>query len=310
MLQITSEIMMVRPANFMYNEQTAENNTFQTKDSKAKSDSTAEKAIEEFDAMVATLRSKGVNVTVVQDTEEPIKPDAVFPNNWISFHENGAVVTYPMFAENRRIERRESIIEEVAKYYEVSRRYSFEHYEDDGVFLEGTGSMLFDRVNNLVYASISDRTDVTLIDKFCVLMGSTRAVFHSYDKTGELIYHTNVMMALGKDFVVICMESIKDEEEKTMLLQLFEKTGKDIIEINQDQVENFAGNMLQVLSTDGESSYLVMSSSAYECLTSEQIEKLSTFTNLLPVAIPTIEHYGGGSVRCMMAEVFLPKKNS
>jgi len=305
MSQITSNIMMIRPANFGFNTQTAANNSFQTDDSGGDANETAKKAQHEFDNMVELLRSKNINVEVINDTTEPTKPDAIFPNNWISLHKNGSAVTYPMFAPNRRIERREDIITTLEKKYKVNRRYSFEHYEEDNLFLEGTGSMIFDRENKIVYACISERTDPTLIDKFCVLMGTERAVFHSVDKQGDLIYHTNVMMALGQKFVVICMDSINDEEERKMLRSNFERTNKVLIEISQDQVEQFAGNMLEVRSSGGKP-YLVMSQTAFESLNDDQIQQIKKYTEILAVQIPTIEHYGGGSVRCMMAEIFLP----
>jgi hypothetical protein len=261
----------------------------------------------EFDNMVDVLRSKGVNILVVEDTDSPIKPDAIFPNNWVSFHENGAILTYPMFAPNRRIERREEILDKVAELYTVSRRYTFEHYEEDEMFLEGTGSMLFDRDHKIVYACLSERTDARLIDKFCVLVEYNRVVFHSVDRNGIPIYHTNVMMALGEDFTILCRESIKNPEELKELEQALERTGKEIIDISYDQMESFAGNMLQVQNESGQT-FLVLSKSAYDSLNAEQIERLSAKTELLPMDIGTIEYYGGGSVRCMMAEIFLQKK--
>lgn len=303
----TDTIMMVRPANFGFNAETAENNAFQSNDRGESKDNIAKQARDEFDAMVMTLRSKGVDVIVVEDTDEPKKPDAIFPNNWISFHRNGAVVTYPMFAENRRIERREDIIDDLKERFIVDRRYTFEHYEEDGLYLEGTGSMLFDRDRNIMYACLSDRTDPQIIDKFCVLMGSERVVFHAVDRNGDAIYHTNVMMALGEDFAVLCKDSIAKKDELEELLSKLESTGKEVVDISFDQMEAFAGNMLQVRNSAGDT-FLVMSQTAFKSLNEEQIEKLSSKTNLLPIIIDTIEYYGGGSVRCMMAEVFLPKK--
>jgi hypothetical protein len=308
MSQLTNQIMMIRPANFGFNEQTAANNSFQSRDEILDSDALKQVARNEFDEMVSVLRSVGVNVTVIEDTEFPVKPDAVFPNNWISFHENGSVITYPMFATNRRIERREDIIEALKDTFDVKNRYSFEFYEiEEEIFLEGTGSMIFDRPNKIVYACLSERTDVTLINKFCVLMGYKAVTFRSLDRNGKDIYHTNVMMALGKDFVVICLDSVHPDESKKMLLNQFEETDKVVIEITYDQMEAFAGNMLEVLSKDGKR-YLVMSQSSYDCLTDIQMSTLKKHTNLLPISIKNIEKYGGGSVRCMMAEVFLPKK--
>lgn len=306
MQQITDTIMMVRPASFGYNEETAKNNAFQST-TDLPSDELQAKAQKEFDAMVDKLRSKGINIVVIQDTEEPRKPDAIFPNNWISFHEDGTVITYPMYAENRRIERREDVVEQLSEQFEVSKRYTFDYYEAEDKFLEGTGSMLFDRANNIVYACLSPRTDPMVLEKYAVLMGSEKVAFRSVDRHGQEIYHTNVMMALGEDFVVVCLESIPNQEERSALVEALERTGKNIIDINFDQVEAYAGNMLQVKSTDG-TRYLCMSQQAYDSLTETQVAQLSQYTEILPIDIDTIETIGGGSVRCMMAEVFLPNK--
>ena len=307
--QLTNHILMVRPANFGFNEQTAVNNTFQSDEKISDAESLKNLAIEEFDNMVALLRSKGIDVTVIEDSVSPVKPDAVFPNNWISFHADGTLITYPMFAKNRRIERREDIIKQVEEKFVVKNRYSFEFYEDekDPVFLEGTGSMILDRPNNIVYACLSQRTSPILLDKYSVLMGTNSCFFNAVDRNGQEIYHTNVMMALGEDFVVICMESVADEKSKQELISLFKKTGKELVDITYDQMENFAGNMLEVKANDGKR-YLCMSQSAFESLTLVQKKQLEAKTNLLPIPILNIEKFGGGSVRCMMAEVFLPLK--
>lgn len=308
MSQLTQNIMMIRPANFGFNPQTAVNNAFQSTESIDDPKALKNLAIAEFDAMVALLRSKGINVIVMQDTDSPIKPDAVFPNNWVSFHANGSVVTYPMFAPNRRIERREDIIDQLSEKFLVKNRYSFEFYEEEGeIYLEGTGSMIFDRENDIIYACLSDRTNPTLIDKFNVLMGTRSIVFRSLDRNGDEIYHTNVMMALGESFVVICMDSVVDNVSKQTLRNSFSATGKEIIEVTHDQMEAFAGNMLEVIGHN-RTRYLAMSMSAFEVLRDDQKEALSKHTNLLPININYIETFGGGSVRCMMAEVFLPLK--
>lgn len=309
MKQLTNSILMVRPANFGFNEQTATNNAFQTKITNENSEDLKHIAKLEFDEMVALLRSKGINVIVVEDTEFPIKPDALFPNNWVSFHENGAVITYPMYAQNRRVERREEIIEGLSSQFLIKNRYSFEFYEDEEnpQFLEGTGSMIFDRPNRIVYACLSERTDAKLIDKFNVLMDTDSILFHSVDKSGVPIYHTNVMMALGEDFVVICLESIPNENEKKKVLDSFAKTGKEVIDISLEQVNLFCGNMLEVTNNIGRR-YLCMSQTSYDALDISQRNQLALKTNLLPIKIPHIEKFGGGSVRCMMAEIFLPKK--
>jgi hypothetical protein len=310
MQQLTNTIMMIRPANFGFNDETATNNAFQSKERVESKMLLKDVAKSEFDNMVQILRSKGIHVIVIEDTENPVKPDAVFPNNWISFHENGVLITYPMFAKNRRIERREDIIERISEKFRINNRYSFEFYENDNeepLYLEGTGSMIFDRPNGIVYACLSQRTDATLIDKFNVLMGTQSFVFKAVDRNGLEIYHTNVMMALGEDFVVICLDSIPDMESKNQLLKIFEKTGKEVIDISIKQMESFAGNMLEVKNKNNER-YLCMSQTAFDSLKQEQKDKLSVRTNLLPIPITNIEKYGGGSVRCMMAEIFLPEK--
>ncbi len=310
MKQLTSNIMMIRPANFGFNEETAANNSFQSLEKVENKISLKDIATLEFDNMVNILRSSGIHVVVIEDTNTPEKPDAVFPNNWISFHENGVLITYPMFAENRRVERRDDIIDKISEQFKINNRYSFEFYENDSeepLFLEGTGSMIFDRPNRIVYACLSQRTDATLIDKFNVLMGTQSCVFKAVDRNGLEIYHTNVMMALGEDFVVICLESIPDAERKNQLLKLFGKTGKEVIEISMKQMESFAGNMLEVKNKNNKR-YLCMSQTAFEALTEDQKEILSARTHLLPIPIPNIEKFGGGSVRCMMAEIFLPEK--
>ncbi len=310
MKQLTAHILMIRPANFGFNTQTAESNSFQ---SKVNIDDVELKQIaqNEFDNMVELLRSQNIDIHVIEDSTDPIKPDAVFPNNWISTHENGSLITYPMYAENRRIERREDIIEYLDNQFKIKHRYSFEFYEDEEepMFLEGTGSLIIDRTHEIVYACTSQRTDIRLIDKFNVLTGTKSVVFQSVDKNGMEIYHTNVMMALGEDFVVICMESVPNEVSRKQLIQSFEKTGKEIIEISLEQVENFAGNMLEVKNIHGKR-FLCMSQSAYDVLNETQIQKLSSKTTLFPIPIPHIEKFGGGSVRCMMCEIFLPQKQN
>lgn len=298
---------MVRPAHFGFNEMTAESNSFQHFDKNDQPKDVSEKARKEFDNMVSVLRSHDIDVQVIEDTKDPVKPDAVFPNNWISLHRNGTIVTYPMNAPNRRTERREDIIKLLEKENKVDKRYSFEYYEEEEMYLEGTGSMLLDRENNVVYACLSPRTNIMILDKFCILMNCKKVSFFSVDRQGEHIYHTNVMMALGIDFCVVCLQSISDDEERKMLVKSLEETGKEIIEIDYNQVESFAGNMLEVMSTSGKR-ILVMSETAFKSLTTEQINILESRTEILNIPIPTIEYYGGGSVRCMMAENFLPKK--
>ncbi|HMQ08283.1 MAG TPA: arginine deiminase-related protein [Saprospiraceae bacterium] len=302
--QITDTIMMIRPKHFGYNEETAANNTFQNLDVNRPAAEISKQAISEFDQMVSILREAGVMVEVVEDEDHPAKPDSVFPNNWISFHQDGKVITYPMFSKVRRLERREDIVEKLAEKYNLERRYSFEYYEEEGLYLEGTGSMVLDRPNAIVYACRSARTDVHILDKWSILNDYRAVIFDAEDRKQVPIYHTNVLMALGENFVVICMEAIMGESDRKKLIQLFNQTEKEMIEISFDQMEKFAGNMLQVKGTNG--SFLVMSTQAYQSLNENQINRLSSKTQILHSDIKTIETFGGGSVRCMMAEVFYP----
>ena len=306
--QTTSNILMIRPANFGFNEETASNNSFQSKDETLTSDQIKTKAIAEFDAFAKKMKAEGINVMVIEDSKTPIKPDAVFPNNWVSFHADGTVLTYPMYSELRRNERRDDILKKLHDDFDISSTYRLEKFEAENIFLEGTGSMILDRVNKIVYACTSPRTNPILLKSFCDLMNYEAAVFKAVDGNGEDIYHTNVMMALGEDFVVICLDTIPDENEKATVLDFFKKTNKEIIEITYKQMMSFAGNMLQVRNTSGDT-YLVMSSQAYRSLTENQIEKIQQKTKILHSTIDTIERFGGGSARCMMAEVFLPSKN-
>jgi len=303
--QTTSNILMIRPANFGFNEETAANNSFQTKAKVMTPEQVKARAQREFDEMVEKLRSKGINVIVVEDTETPIKPDAVFPNNWITFHEDGTVMTYPMYSAKRRLERRDDIIDQIKKDFSVSSTYRLEKFEATDQMLEGTGSMILDRVNKIVYACTSPRTDESLLNVFCNILGYKKAVFQSVDANGDDIYHTNVMMALGEDFVVIGLDTVKNEDQKEMLLAFFKETNKAVIDISFEQILSFAGNMLQVRNDEGET-FLVMSQQAFESLHDNQIQEIEKYTNILYSDIEAIETLGGGSARCMMAEVFLP----
>jgi len=301
--QLTSTILMIRPANFGFNPETVSNNAFQLNDESLSSAEIIAKAIEEFDAFVEKLRSVGIEVIVVEDTKEPLKTDAVFPNNWITFHEDGLIVTYPMFSPNRRLERRQDIVDQLTAKFDYKNHIRLEKWEADEQFLEGTGSLILDRPNRILYACISERTHPSLLDEYCEFMGFQKVLFRSVDKDNFPIYHTNVMMALGDQFVVICMESIPDETEQAILKQFFRRTHKAIIPITLDQVYAFAGNMLQVKNKQGDT-YLVMSSQAYHSLTDAQIIQIQQYTSVLHSDITTIETYGGGSARCMLAEVF------
>ena len=305
--QTTKHILMVRPAHFGYNEQTAESNAFQTKDKRRTTSNIEKSAKAEFDGFVRKLREAGIQVHVAEDTPDPVKTDAVFPNNWVTFHTDGTVITYPMLSVNRRLERNENILEGLSELFLITRRYHLELYEKEERFLEGTGSMILDRVHRLAYACISPRTNPDLLNNFCEKINYQPVLFRSVDQDGIEIYHTNVMMALGETFVVICMESIPDEQDRKRLKRHFAGTAKEIIEITFDQMMAFAGNMLQVRN-DQEEMILVMSEQAYRSLTSGQIAQLEKHSLLLYSPIDTIETYGGGSVRCMMAEIFLPEK--
>jgi len=299
---------MIRPANFAFNEETAANNAFQSRDGKMTAEEMRQNAVREFDSFVQHLRDAGVNVIVADDSPSPAKPDAVFPNNWVSFHQEGLVVTYPMFAPTRRRERREEVIEEILQQgFSAQNRIHLESSEATNRYLEGTGSIIFDHQHRLAYACLSARTDAGLLEELCQKIGYQKVVFHAVDANGQDIYHTNVMMALGETFVVICLDSVRDTAERKMLEEKFKATGKEIVDITLAQMNAFAGNMLQVRNTAGDT-ILVMSEQAYRSLTPAQIKTLEKHTRLLHSPIETIETYGGGSARCMMAEVFLPER--
>lgn len=304
--QTADTILMVRPAHFGYNEQTAASNAFQRQDNRLSAAEIQQEARREFDAFVERLRAAGVEVIVADDTGDPAKPDAVFPNNWVTFHQEGAIVTYPMFAELRRKERREDLLQTLAERFGFEERLRLEQHEVDDRFLEGTGSMILDRPNKIAYACVSDRTDPELLEEFCDRLGYEPEVFHAVDSDGKAIYHTNVMMALGETFVVICLESVPAAAERDRLQQRFDATGKEVIAITLDQMMAFAGNMLQVRNREGDT-FLVMSEQAYRSLTLAQIKAIERHTQLLYASLDTIETYGGGSARCMMAEVFYPE---
>lgn len=310
MKQYTNTVFMVEPINFGFNEQTAVNNYFQNKTNET-SESIQEKALNEFRAMVAKLRKHGVNVIVMQDTLIPHTPDSIFPNNWISFHENKTAAIYPMFAKNRREERREDEVFEVLdeKGFELEEIMDYTSAEDEGIFLEGTGSIILDHVNKIAYAAISPRTDEELFIEFCEDFEYSPIVFRAYqtvDGERKEIYHTNVMMCVADDYTIICLSTLDDKEDLKTVTASLRNSGKEIIEITEDQMNKFAGNMLQVGGI-GNSKYLVMSQTSYDSLTKEQIATIEKHNPIIPVDINTIETLGGGSARCMIAEVFLPK---
>ncbi len=300
----TDTIMMIRPAAFGYNAQTAVSNVFQSKP-ESTSEEVAIKAIDEFDRFVDLLRANKLNVEVIEDTADPVKPDAVFPNNWISFHEDGSIVTYPMRTRNRRVEYRPDLVEQMMKQYGFNSEVQLGHYTAAQIYLEGTGSMVLDRVNAICYACLSPRTDERLLLEFCKLKGYELIVFDALDQTGKDIYHTNVMMAIGDGYVVICLEAVEDEDEREVLIESFNKTGKEVVDISFDQMNAYAGNMLHVINSDGEG-LLVCSQTALESLSDDQIAQIKKYARLVSSDITTIQTIGGGSVRCMMAEVFVP----
>ncbi|WP_060874052.1 citrulline utilization hydrolase CtlX [Myroides odoratus] len=310
MKQITNNILMIRPVAFRMNEQTAVNNYYQKVLDNLTPATVNAKAQQEFDAFVDKLRAVGVQVTVVDDTVDPDTPDSIFPNNWISFHESGEVVLYPMFAENRRLERREDILDILEEQgFEINDIWDYTSAEEDDLFLEGTGNLLLDRTNEIAYCALSPRADEGLVIEFCEDFEMNPVIFEAFQTVnGERknIYHTNVMMCLGDTFAVICADTIDDKQERKIVLNHLKESGKEIVLITEDQVNNFAGNMLQVLGANDEK-YLVMSTQAFNSLTNGQIKTLEKHAKILHSSLDTIEACGGGSARCMMAEVFLPK---
>ncbi|CAN5794296.1 arginine deiminase-related protein [soil metagenome] len=303
-MHTTANLLMIRPVRFGYNAQTAVNNAFQVKSIQ---DDVQEKALQEFDAFVEKLRNKGIDVTVVNDTDEPHTPDSIFPNNWISFHDDGTIFLYPMFAENRRLERKPNVIQTIAEHFNIKKTIDLSGYEASEKYLEGTGSMVLDRDQKIAYACISPRTDINILHDFCRKADYQPIAFSSVDTNGKEIYHTNVMMCVGDQYVVICLASIPNEKEKQLVIDTIVASGKKLIDITQDQMNHFAGNMLQVQNKNGEH-FLIMSSQAYRSLTAEQISLLQSYNPIIHSSLDTIESNGGGSARCMMAEVHLPKR--
>lgn len=292
---------MIRPVAFDFNPETAVNNAFQQAGSNSDAQRKAEK---EFDDFVYKLRDAGVDVTVVEDTPAPRTPDSIFPNNWISFHEDGTIILYPMFAVNRRAERKPHVLDILRQKFEIKHTIDLTQYEDQNLFLEGTGSMVLDRVNKISYACISPRTNISILKDWCTQTDFMPCPFRSVDQNGGEIYHTNVMMCVADQYVVICLDSIPDAEEKNKVIRQITESGKEIIPITLDQMNQFAGNMLQVENKDGKK-YLVMSSRAFHSLTPEQAKKINQYNEILHSDLSTIETNGGGSARCMMAEIFL-----
>ena len=309
-MQITNNILMIQPVSFRYNEQTAVNNYYQQVLDNLSDEQTQEKALLEFNNLVELLKNVGVNVIVIEDTKKPDTPDSIFPNNWVSFHADGTVGLYPMCAENRRAERREDIFDTLVDEYgfKIKEIKDFSEFEEHDKYLEGTGSMVLDREHKICYAAISIRTDEIAVIQFCEEFGYRPVCFTANQSVnGErmAIYHTNVMMCVADRFAVICLDTIDDKDERKHVVETLSETGKEIIEITQAQNHRFAGNMLQVM---GDKPYLVMSNSAFSSLTDAQKKTIEKYCPIIYSSLDTIEACGGGSARCMMAEVFLPKK--
>jgi len=308
-MQNTSSILMIRPVNFNYNLETAETNAFQRQEAEITAKVAQENAVKEFDQLVTLLEDNGIEVIVIKDTPKPYTPDSIFPNNWISFHDKGRVVLYPMMAISRRSERREDILLRLEKRYKFIKKSTVDltNYERNEKYLEGTGSMVLDRANKIIYACLSPRTDEDVLNKFSRLLGYEVVSFIANDENEKAIYHTNVMMCVGDKFAVVCKDSITDTNQAKKVIQSLMATNHEVIFITFDQMNHFAGNMLEVINQKGNANYLIMSSQAHESLDKAQIKALEKYAKILHSPIPTIEKLGGGSVRCMMAEIFLPR---
>lgn len=303
--QAPSSVLMVRPKSFGFNSLTASTNAFQ-KSSIEDAELIQRKALLEFDAMVGLLQANEIEILVVEDSAEPEKPDAIFPNNWISFHHNGSVVLYPMLAENRRTERTNPVLDRVKQIYSVGQIMDLTFYEHQNKFLEGTGSVVFDYVNKIAYASRSPRTNEFILTDLIGKLGFNSVVFDAVDEQGQPVYHTNVLMGIGTEFAIICLDAIHQENDQDMLLESFATTGHKVIAISYAQMKLFAGNMMEVKSKSGEA-FVLLSQQAFHSLLPGQLDALCKFVEPIPLRIPTIEMYGGGSVRCMVAGIFNPE---
>ncbi len=307
-MQITNHILMIEPVNFDFNYQTAKNNFYQKNVNNNSSQTIQQRAHQEFVSFVDKLKKHHINVISIKDSNVPHTPDSIFPNNWISFHKNSIIAIYPMFAENRRNERREDVIELIKNSgFKIENKIDFSSHETNEKFLEGTGSMVLDRVNKICYASLSERTNKELVHLFCQEFNYTPLLFTSKQNAGSKrmpIYHTNVMMSICDTFSIVCLEAIDNIKERNNLIKSLKSTNKEIIEINESQKSNFAGNMLQLM---GDKPYLIMSSRSYRSLDDNQIERIKSHCDIIHTPLDVIETYGGGSARCMIAEIFLPK---
>jgi hypothetical protein len=302
-MQTTSNILMIRPVGFKFNIQTAGNNKFQQI---SENGNVQNQALKEFDDFAALLRSNDVEVTIIDDTLQPETPDSIFPNNWISFHDNGEVLLYPMFSENRRLERRIDIIEQIRKSFIINKITDLSIYESKHLYLEGTGSLVLDREQRIAYACLSLRTDQQVLEDFCSRTGYSAVIFNAQDANDFPIYHTNVMMCIATQFAVVCLDSVPDHMEKNEIKRSLTNSGKEIIEISIEQMNHFAGNMLE-LQNNKAASLLVMSEQAFLSLNNDQITRLEKYSKLIYSPLYTIEKNGGGSARCMLAEIHLKK---
>ena len=305
-MPVASTILMIRPAAFGYNPETAFNNYFQSPSSLSREDIQLS-AIKEFDNMVRLLKKHEINVMVMDDTPEPAKPDAIFPNNWFSTSPEGLMAVYPMYAPSRRAEKRDDILRWIKENFLVNDLQDWSEHEMEGRFLEGTGSMVMDHDNKLIYAAISERTNISVLEKFAATNGYQAITFIATDRNNHPVYHTNVVMTLGNEFAVLCEDAIEEEWELIAIRQLLESTGHTIIPITKDQMHCYAGNMLQ-LKNNKEEKLLLLSQTAFDSLRKEQKQMLEAYSRLVPIPVPTIEKVEGGSVRCMIAEIFLEKK--
>ncbi len=306
-MQSTNNIVLVRPSHFTFNTQTAGSNAFQNEVTSLSTEVINKTVHQEFNNFVEALVSNEINAIIFDDTDHPVKPDAIFPNNWVSFHKNGTVVIYPMFAENRRLEKRRDIVDDLSKQFQVSSILDYSDHEKENRFLEGTGSIVFDHINKIAYACLSPRTEENIFREVCNMLKYKPICFTANDHNMKKIYHTNVMMSIGEKFAVVCLDSITYSQEKPMVAKELKSSGLDLIEISFEQMKCFAGNLLVVHNSKKES-IIILSQTAFDCLSKEQLNQLSQYGKLLPISIPTIETIGGGSVRCMMAEVFLEKR--
>ena len=306
--QCAPAVMMIRPVQFGYNEQTATSNVFQQKDVTNPSE-IQRKALQEFNEFTNVLRDHDIEVVIFEDNLEPHTPDSIFPNNWISFHDDGTIILYPMMARNRREERRRDIFDSLSRYFHfrITKVIDFSFYENEDKFLEGTGSIVFDYMHKIAYANISPRTEITILNDLAKILDYQIVPFKAVDKNGQDIYHTNVLMCIGDEFAVVCEEAIPSKAEREKVRERLESTGHQVIPINYEQLYTFAGNMIQVRNHSDEK-FIILSKNAWDHLKTEQLEKLATYGKLLPINISTIEKYGGGSVRCMIASIHLPKR--